>query len=141
MLEHPAAFAILADEREAARRAGNFELSCSAEETASPGKTLIRVRLLRYAFPKNADVPLMEEKYASVIDSLLREDSLQFVDYWSVDFHYDGALFKPQAHMARGRDGIGRECACLAEGSARIAARVVDIFGNSGFRELEQPFE
>jgi hypothetical protein len=62
----------------------------------------------------------------------MREDSLQFVDYWSVDFHYDGAVFRPQSYMTRSKAGLETECA--GAGNGRIAVRVVDIFGNSSLR-------
>jgi hypothetical protein len=43
----------------------------------------------------------VEEKYLPVIKKIIKEDSLQLVDYWSVDFDYDLVTFQPGFPSAR----------------------------------------
>jgi DNA modification methylase len=134
-----AGFAVFADaeEGDAATSRARFDAECRAEETLDPGKTLITLKLLRYRLPQNAAALPVDEKYLSVIEDALREDSLLFVDYWSVDFRYDGAVFRPQLCLCRDNIGIETSCESLLHGKWRVAVRVVDIFGNVGFREVE----
>ncbi|MDR2356396.1 MAG: site-specific DNA-methyltransferase [Clostridiales Family XIII bacterium] len=130
-----AAFAVLTDAEEDAA-AGDFDAECRAEQTIDPDRTRFTLRLLRYRLPAGAAAPV-EAKYLPLVENALRADSLRLVDYWSVDFHYDGKLFRPQISLCRGNDGITDRCERLLGGAVRIAIRLVDIFGNESFREFE----
>jgi hypothetical protein len=100
-----------------------------------PEKTRVTLRLLRYRLSERAVLPV-EEKYRSVVEDALQKDSLQFVDYWSADFRYDGERFRPQLTHCRDAGGIADCCERLLSGEARVAVRLVDIFGNASFREV-----
>ena len=67
----------------------------------------------------------------------MKEDSLQLVDYWSIDFDYNGVACRPKLSFCRDNDGIGLSCESLAEGFDRIGIRCIDIFGNSSFHAID----
>jgi DNA modification methylase len=129
-----AAFAVLTDAEESAA-AGDFDAECRAERTIDPDRTRFVLKLLRYRLPAGVAAPV-EEKYLPLVEEALRADSLRLVDYWSVDFRYDGTSFRPQICLCRDNGGIADRCERLLGGDVRIAIRVVDIFGNERFREL-----
>jgi hypothetical protein len=132
-----AGFAVSTDTGAEGATEVDFDAECRAQETLDPDKTFITLKLLRYRLPGNAAALPVDEKYLSVVEDALREDSLSFVDYWSVDFRYDGVVFRPQISLCRDNNGIETSCESLRSGESRVAVRVVDIFGNAGFRELE----
>jgi DNA modification methylase len=115
--------------------AGDFDAECRTERTIDPGKARCVLKLLRCRLPAGA-APV-EEKYLPLLEEALRADPLRLVDYWSVDFRYDGKLFRPQICLCRDNSGIADRCEHLLHGNPRVAVRVVDIFGNERFRELE----
>jgi DNA modification methylase len=135
MLSAGADFEVLAGAGTKLCAEGTFEAACRAEPSPDPGKTVFRVELTRYAFP--AGLPDAEEKQADLIKSALREDSMQFVAYWSVDFRYDGICFRPQASLCREKDTLESACARLLAVAGPVAVRVADIFGNRSMRLLE----
>jgi DNA modification methylase len=115
----------------------DFDAECRADRTLAPGSARVTLRLLRYGFPKRAVLPV-DEKYRSAVEDALQKDSLSLVDYWSADFRYDGRLFKPQTTLCRDAGGMADRCECLLTDAVRVAVRVVDIFGNASFREVEE---
>jgi DNA modification methylase len=149
MLGLGAAFAVLTDaeetgaaagrtdaaSEEAGAAAGDFDAECRAERTIDPDKTRLTLRLLRCGLPAGTAAPV-EARCLPLVEDALRADPLALVDYWSVDFHYDGEYFRPQICVCRDKGGIEDRCEQLIRGNARVAIRVVDIFGNAGFREL-----
>jgi DNA modification methylase len=116
--------------------AGDFDAKYIEEQTVDPGKTRVTVELLRCGLPENDDALPVAEKYLPYVKAALNEDPLLLADYWSVDFTYDGKFFKPQTTVCRDSGGIAARCERLLRGDARVAVRVVDIFGNASFREL-----
>lgn len=114
----------------------DFEVKYRAEQTIDPGKTRVTVDLIRCGLSENDDALPIEKKYLPYVKAALNEDPLLLADYWSVDFSYDGMVFKPQTTVCRDGVGIATRCERLLRGDARVAVRVVDIFGNASFREL-----
>lgn len=78
----------------------------------------------------------VDKAYVHVINEILESDSLRLVDYWSVDFRYNGIEFRPQAFASKVNDCVDESLARITGNSVTIAVRVVDIFGNSSFRVL-----
>ena len=92
---------------------------------------------LKHYHPCSIEDLSIENKYFSVVRKIVKEDSLQLVDYWSVDFDYDGTAFRPKKYFCKGNNGIQHSCEWLAKGFEKIAVRVIDIFGNSTFRVID----
>jgi hypothetical protein len=141
MLASGAGFSVLADASAAgggAARAGAgaFDADVSCEGTVDPGKKLVTVRLREYRLTDLAQALPVDERYFGAVENAMKSDSLRVVDYWSVDFHYDGKTFRPQAAMARDGGGVAASASRLLGAHGPVAVRVVDIFGNDSFRVL-----
>lgn len=125
-----------------------YEEKASAEENETDAKILLSllpkdltgnrtlsVELSSYSYKRLKDVPV-DEKYIPVIKKILDKDPLQLVDYWSIDFHYDGKTFKPASFFCRENGKLDQKIQIEAEGFSRIALRIVDVFGNSTFKDI-----
>ena len=81
------------------------------------------------------DFPIENGEHKKWIQELLQDKPLSLVDYWAVDWDYDGITFKSswQAMRRMGSNilpiprSTSRE---LCTGKYTIAIRVADIFGN-----------
>ena len=56
---------------------------------------------------------------------------------WSVDYHYDGQVSRPQIYHCKKKGAIQVECEIIGETFGPVALRVWDIFGNSAFLVME----
>ncbi|HZL38271.1 MAG TPA: DNA methyltransferase, partial [Tepidisphaeraceae bacterium] len=96
------------------------------------GKREVTVGIDRYVL---FDLPV-PEKDKEKLRELIKENFAVLIDYWAVDWNYDGATFKSQWQAIRGN---GKKAKVVATSTARmldtgakytIAVRVVDVFGN-----------
>jgi adenine-specific DNA-methyltransferase len=82
------------------------------------------------------DYPIEDSKQMTDLLQLVKEEPLAIVDYWAVDWNYDGATFRStwQALRKHGREIkiVPRMVKQLIEenGQRHVAVRVVDVFGN-----------
>ncbi|MDO4552600.1 MAG: site-specific DNA-methyltransferase [Bacillota bacterium] len=90
----------------------------------------LNIRLTDYAPASLEEIPV-EEKYLPAIEKLLREDPLQLVDYWSVDWAWDGRVHRPQACFCKGKERVTDCCGTIAASPGPVSVRAVDIFGNT----------
>lgn len=96
-------------------------------------KYLVTVGIDRYVV---FDYPIEKEEHEKGIQELLKDKPLSIIDYWAVDWDYDGITFKSmwQAMRKTGRNvtPIPKYTNKELEGGKlyAIAIRVVDIFGN-----------
>lgn len=97
-------------------------------------KKLVTVTLKGYA-PKPESIPL-EGEDRKVIETFCREDPLQLLEYWSVDFHYDGQIHNPQFSFPKERDHIEKSCRQIGQDIEKVSIRAVDVFGNSMLKVL-----
>jgi len=88
--------------------------------------------------PESFDNIPVEEKYLSVIKKIVKTDPMQLVDYWSIDFDYDGIAFKPKLFFCKKNDEIQASCEHLAKEFGDIGIRCIDIFGNSTFQIIDR---
>jgi hypothetical protein len=73
---------------------------------------------------------------------LVKENFAALIDYWAVDWDYDGATFKSEWQAIRGN---GKRISIvpveatqtLPKRKRTIAVRVVDVFGNDASATLE----
>ena len=99
------------------------------------GNMSISVELSSYNYKKIKDVPT-SAKYLPIIKKILDKDSLQLIDYWSIDFHYDGKTFKPGSFFCREAGKFAYSISREESQFSRIAIRIVDVFGNSTFKDI-----
>ena len=97
------------------------------------GKYEVTVGIDRYVV---FDFPIQDEQQEKVVQELIKDKPLSLIDYWAVDWDYDGITFKStwQAMRRMGRhiQSIPKSTNRKLEGGKlyTIAIRVVDIFGN-----------
>jgi adenine-specific DNA-methyltransferase len=82
------------------------------------------------------DFPLEKEEQKKIIQEIIKEKPLSLIDYWAVDWDYDGITFKSgwQAMRQLGNRVVSAPRTTIKEFEAKrlytIAVRVVDVFGN-----------
>lgn len=82
------------------------------------------------------DYPVEKEEQEKEIQEIVKDKPLSLIDYWAVDWNYDGKTFKSgwQAMRRMGNRIIGVPKYASKEIEAKklytIAVRVVDVFGN-----------
>ncbi|MFZ0896076.1 MAG: site-specific DNA-methyltransferase [Candidatus Nitrosopolaris sp.] len=97
------------------------------------GKYEVTVGIDRYVV---FDFPIQDEQQQKGVQELVKDEPLSLIDYWAVDWDYDGITFKStwQAMRRMGRhiQSIPKSTNRKLEGGKlyTIAIRVVDIFGN-----------
>jgi len=82
------------------------------------------------------DFPIENEEDKKEVQELLKDKPLALIDYWAVDWNYDGITFKSSWQAMR---RMGRNLQPMPESTSKeleggklytVAIRVVDIFGN-----------
>lgn len=82
------------------------------------------------------DFPVETDKQKSEIQKILRDKPLSLIDYWAVDWNYDGMTFKSGWQAMRSMENkiatvpktVSKELE--AKRLYTVAVRVVDVFGN-----------
>ena len=99
------------------------------EVSVSVNETLMTVKLIGYNMdPKK--IPVQGEE-REIIKRFRRKDSLQLLEYWSVDFNYDGQTHQPQAAFSKEDHSIEKTCSWPGSDTGKISIRAIDVFGNS----------
>ncbi len=81
------------------------------------------------------DIPLKDEEKRPEIEKMLAKNFAALIDYWTVDWDYDGEVFRSTWQAMRDRKK-GEPVPVVADSSLKkgkkytIAVRVVDVFGN-----------
>ncbi|MDD4564335.1 MAG: site-specific DNA-methyltransferase [Eubacteriales bacterium] len=119
-----------------AENKGSLSVKAGLEQLSVSDKKKLTITLTEYK-PDSWNTIPVEEKYLPVIKKIIKEDSLQLVDYWSVDFDYDGERFKPKVFFCKGKDGITQFCEWMAQKFEKIGIRCIDIFGNNTFHVID----
>jgi DNA modification methylase len=103
-------------------------------------KAEVSIKIDRYVI---FDWPIEKEKDREKIIQLAKNNFAILIDYWAIDWDYDGFTFKSEMQAMR---GLGRRVKIvpiemskiLKRGKEyKIAVRVVDIFGNDATSILE----
>ena len=115
---------------------GKVELDVERNEIAGSDKEILKISIKDYiinALPKKLD-----KKGLDTINLVQEKDSLQFIEYWSVDFDYDGKVYKPDMIFSKERTGIQNFCEKLVPvgDKKKICIKTVDVFGNYTFTTI-----
>jgi adenine-specific DNA-methyltransferase len=114
-------------------------------EDVGDGKVQIKIAIQRYVLmdiPVSHTSPKDQETYNTLM-KLAKDNFAVLIDYWAVDWDYDGFTFKSQWQAFRGNGKKAKTVTIEAietlEKKKRrtIAVRVVDIFGNDAGATLE----
>ena len=108
-------------------------------QSIDEGKYQVTIGIDRYDV---FDFPIENEQQEKEIQKLVKEKPLSLIDYWAIDWDYDGITFKSTWHTMR---QIGRNIQTIPKSASRnlegrklytIAVRVVDIFGNDASKTI-----
>jgi adenine-specific DNA-methyltransferase len=84
-----------------------------------------------------------DEEDREKLRQIAKNNFAVLIDYWAVDWNYDGATFRSQWQDLRGHGNRIKVVTTYAENEFQgnkkytIAVRVVDIFGNDAAETLE----
>ena len=109
-------------------------LRLSAPEIGYTGnKAEAAIGIQRYVI---FDIPIEREKERSAVAEIARTNFAALIDYWAVDWDYDGMVFKA---MSQAFGGFGKRAKTVPVKMKKeldtgreytVAVRVIDIFGN-----------
>lgn len=132
MVNHSLGGYVLYEELNNIGNGGIIEVETCLQSLVVSDKIKLKVTLKSYK-PSSVKEISVEEKYIEVIKKIIKNDSLQLIDYWSIDFNYNGKEFKPEQYFCKGNNGMKLSCEKSAEEFKKIGIKVLDIFGNSAF--------
>lgn len=112
-----------------------LEVEVEFEPIEFTNKKLVTVLLTGY-HPDMKKIPV-QGKDRDTIKKFRRKDPLQLIEYWSVDFHYDGALHNPQFAFPKEKHNITKVCQQVGSDIRKVSIRAVDVFGNSTLKIVE----
>lgn len=104
--------------------------SFSREALDGSDKELIKIVLEDYAISK---LPKgIEAKGIETIKYIQKNNPLQLIECWSVDFNYDGKVFRPEAMFSRENTDTETVCEKLMprDSQTNICIKTIDVLGN-----------
>lgn len=72
----------------------------------------------------------IEEKNRDLMQTIIKNHYSQLIDYWCIDFDYDGRVIRPGITASREKGDIDLAVVLPTRRIKRLAVRVVDVFGN-----------
>jgi hypothetical protein len=67
-----------------------------------------------------------------LVKKILKTDPLCLIDYWSVDFDFDGKVHRPERIFFSNKDKE-YECEKIGSTFGNISIHIADVFGNNTF--------
>lgn len=114
----------------------NVKVEIAEEEILGSDKRLLLVKLV--SLKERGLGSSVDEKAQDTIKKVLKEDSLQMVEAWSVDFDYKDGVHRPQQVMLRTKSGLLTECEKIISSRKDMSIKIVDIFGHVVFERIMQ---
>lgn len=110
-------------------QADALEIGLAVEPIALTDKKLVTITLNGYTMDRKR-LSLKKEDQA-VIRKFCRKDPLQLLEYWSVDFHYNGRTHNPEFCFPKKNHNLKKVCRQINGNIKKISVRAVDVFGAS----------
>ncbi|WP_206460762.1 DNA methyltransferase [Anaerovorax sp. IOR16] len=107
---------------------------------SSDNKTVLSIDLMAYQ-PHFSKSDPIDEKYKEVLNRVIKEEPLLLVDYWMIDFHYNGKIFRPSTYYKRLKSDLQTHVQMEVELVSCVMLCVVDVFGNRTFFKWENENE
>ena len=110
-----------------------IELEVACEELTGSDKDVFTICLKDYIIEKLPDS--LSEKDRLAMENILKENPLSLIEYWSVDFDFDGKVYRPAISFSRERGRLPLRCEMLRpkNNRGRILVKTVDVTGNCVF--------
>ena len=109
------------------------------EHTLFPDKIIITLKLIKYNITEN----LQESKYTSNSAAIKAagDNPLALIKSWSVDYNFDGKVFKPDDVLYREKGKLSytleKEISISDLYNMEILIKAVDVFGNITFKKID----
>ncbi len=92
----------------------------------------VKIKIEQYVL---RDIPVKDESKRPEIEKMLHKNFANLIDYWTVDWDYDGEVFRSKWQAIRDRkssDPVSTTADTTLKRGKKytIAVRVVDVFGN-----------
>lgn len=112
-------------------------VSSAREEITGSDKEILRISLEDYELVRLPDN--LDEKGKAAIEKVQKSDSLQLIEYWSVDLTYDGRVYRPEIIYSKDKGAVKTICEKLVskEAETAVCVKTVDVFGNCTFTVIE----
>jgi len=110
--------------------AGKVDIDIKRDEITGSDKEVLKISLKKYIINRLPNK--LDKKDLEVIKLVQDEDSLQFIEYWSVDFNFDGKVYRPSMIFSKEKGNIQTFCEKIIPVGQdnKICIKTVDVFGN-----------
>lgn len=105
------------------------------EEIPSSDKRLLKLSLV--SLKERELARTVEKKSKDRVKQVLKDDSLQMVEGWSIDFHHTDGVHRPEVIFVRTKGELTTSYEKIIAGKSPICVKIVDIFGNVVFERIE----
>ena len=99
-------------------------------------KMEMTIELMEYVYENFDSIPV-DYKYLNQLIEIAEKDSTMLIDYFSIDYNYDGKVFKPDNFVVRDKGILTKSVTFIANRNNTIALRAVDVFGNMVFKTFD----
>ncbi len=109
-----------------------LRLSEPQTKSINPNEVKVEIKIERYVV---MDIPVKDESKRPEIEKMLHKNFANMIDYWTVDWDYDGKVFKSTWQAIKNRKSsdpvpVLADTVLKKGKKYTIAVRVVDVFGN-----------
>lgn len=114
----------------------NITVETKVEEIPGSDKNLLQISLV--SLKERGLSRSVDDKAKDVIKKIMKEDSLQMIEAWSVDFDYDveKAVHRPERVFVRNKGVLETTCQKIISQRNPICVKIVDVLGNIVFERV-----
>ena len=122
----------------------DIEVGIDISDAGAASGKLLTAELLGYRANENSEIPV-DEKNLKILRGAMNKDPLRFIDFWSIDYSYDGKVHRADDVFCREKGVMGtsasrlvraEESSELCGGRRAISIKAHDIFGNTAEKIL-----
>ncbi len=130
-------FAVLTQEdSEISKHTCRIEAKWNVEPAGATDRVLLTVELTGYQLNPDSEVPV-KEKDLSALKKAMHEDPLRFIEFWSIDYSYDGKVHCGEDVFFRNGRELTTKTVRMGRAFQRIHIKAYDIFGNTAEYEAD----
>lgn len=111
---------------------GKISAEVCVKDCPITSEKLLAIELVGYKPQALSKLPIGERQKKAVRE-IARKNPLELVDFWTVDFHYDGEVYRPEVFLYREGKELMVYCEKLLRAPGAVGIKVYDVFGGSGF--------
>ncbi len=115
---------------EAEKNTCRIEVLESIEHAGATDSSILRLELTGYRPDENSQLPV-DVKSSFVLCEAMNKDPLRFIEFWSVDYFYDGSVHRACDVFYRNGTDLVLTAEKIGKRFSKISIRAHDIFGNT----------